>query len=513
MAAWQIQHCKTLQPNKRNFKAAFFPSIDKVKQDTEQAQYEAYILYKEAYDSDCSEEEFWQNCKSRTEEVAAAATAVTQKTQFALTDEDRYYTMDSGASQHIAPTKELTVEESKTIRKLDVDRYFRTANGRVKVTHSVQLFIRPLGITVTALICDSSPLLISIGKLCEETCDFLWKRRGIPTLCIYNADDVLVNEIVLETQKNIPYITPMEAEDDEHDWNAFDWSPEDQKKCDDEDDAQSKRQETTSSQTPQQSHESSTSTVDPQKTAGKSTSQREPQSATTPKVQPDIPARDNQISSPAPAKADRAPPLHVQPRITTRTAQTSAKQKGTPICPPCNIPLSEHNIFTHNPKHPLCPICNGTKTQRQQCRKKRNKKSKTPQMKMPEATEFAHSITLDHLILKNTEDLSRNKDRVAAVVLDIYSKWLQAYASKTNSALSTKKAIRRFLGPQIRPDYIFSDNSKEIRKAVEILHCEDVHDTSTPNRPQSNGMIEQCVRTTKEGTNANLMQSNLSHEL
>ena len=45
-------------------------------------------------------------------------------------------------------------------------------------------------------------------------------------------------------------------------------------------------------------------------------------------------------------------------------------------------------------------------------------------MKMPDATEFAHSITLDHLILKNEEDLSRNKDRVAAVVLDVYSKWL-----------------------------------------------------------------------------------------
>ena len=90
MAAWQIKHCKTLQPNNRNFKAAFFPSPDKINQDTEHAKHAAYVLYKEAYDDDCTEEEFWKRRKSHTEEMIAAAEAAPQKTQFALTDEDRY---------------------------------------------------------------------------------------------------------------------------------------------------------------------------------------------------------------------------------------------------------------------------------------------------------------------------------------------------------------------------------------------------------------------------------------
>ena len=97
MAAWQIKHCKTLQPNNRNFKAAFFPSPDKINQDTEHAQRAAYILYKEAYDDDCTEEEFWRNHSSRTEDVVATATVVSKQAQFALSDTDRYYTMDSGA--------------------------------------------------------------------------------------------------------------------------------------------------------------------------------------------------------------------------------------------------------------------------------------------------------------------------------------------------------------------------------------------------------------------------------
>ena len=89
MAEWQIRNSKTLQPNQRVFKAAIFPSVDKVTQDNDQAQYEAFILYKEAYDDDCTEEEFWKGCKSHTEEFIATAEAVQKETQFALTDSDR----------------------------------------------------------------------------------------------------------------------------------------------------------------------------------------------------------------------------------------------------------------------------------------------------------------------------------------------------------------------------------------------------------------------------------------
>ena len=63
---------------------------------------------------------------------------------------------------------------------------------------------------------------------------------------------------------------------------------------------------------------------------------------------------------------------------------------------------------------------------------------------MPEATKFAHSLTLDHMILDKDSDLSRKRNRVATVLLDVYTKWLAAIAALTNSAEETMKAMRIF---------------------------------------------------------------------
>ena len=132
---------------------------------------------------------------------------------------------------------------------------------------------------------------------------------------------------------------------------------------------------------------------------------------------------------------------------------------------------------------------------------------------MPEAKEFAHSVTLDHIILgKEEEDSSRNGDRVAAVVFDLYTKWLLAYPDKTKESGPTRKAIRRFLGAQTHPTYIYSGNSGEIIRAIKDLGYEDRHDTSTPNRPATNGIVERMVRVIKEGTSAALLQAGANPE-
>ena len=70
------------------------------------------------------------------------------------------------------------------------------------------------------------------------------------------------------------------------------------------------------------------------------------------------------------------------------------------MCKPCDGSLESHNRLTHHPKHPDCPICNGSKIQRSQCRKRSNKKSSAKRVPMPQATKFAHSITLDHIVLR-----------------------------------------------------------------------------------------------------------------
>ena len=79
------------------------------------------------------------------------------------------------------------------------------------------------------------------------------------------------------------------------------------------------------------------------------------------------------------------------------------------LCKPCDGSLESHNKLTHHPKHPDCPICNGSKVQRAQCRKRTSKKSSAKRVPMPKATKFAHSVTLDHIVLRKEEDSSRKK--------------------------------------------------------------------------------------------------------
>ena len=113
---------------------------------------------------------------------------------------------------------------------------------------------------------------------------------------------------------------------------------------------------------------------------------------------------------------------------------------------------------------------------------------------MPKATKFAHSITLDHIALRREEDSSRLKSRFSCIILDIFTRWLQSYAAEIKDAESTRVALEKFLGPQVEPDHIYSDNAPEIIKAVADKGWKGRHDTSTPNRPATNGIAEHAVR-------------------
>ena len=76
----------------------------------------------------------------------------------------------------------------------------------------------------------------------------------------------------------------------------------------------------------------------------------------------------------------------------------------------------------------------------------------------------------------------------------------------------TREAFQRYLGPEFvrKCGYVYTDNSKEFEAAIKSL-CY-IHDTSTPHRPQTNGVAERAVKRAKEGTSAVLVQSGLSDD-
>ena len=89
-------------------------------------------------------------------------------------------------------------------------------------------------------------------------------------------------------------------------------------------------------------------------------------------------------------------------------------------------------------------------------------------------------------------------------------KWLEGHPTQAKSTEKIIISVQRFLGPGVKASHAYSDNAKEIIKAMEDMGI--VHDTSTPHRSETNGVIERAGRRVKEGTSACLVQSGLNEE-
>ena len=61
------------------------------------------------------------------------------------------------------------------------------------------------------------------------------------------------------------------------------------------------------------------------------------------------------------------------------------------------------------------------------------------------------------------------------------------------------------MGPNVKPELVYTDGSMEFKTAFETLGYSK--EVSTPYRPETNGVAERAVRRVKEGTAAVLLQS------
>ena len=108
------------------------------------------------------------------------------------------------------------------------------------------------------------------------------------------------------------------------------------------------------------------------------------------------------------------------------------------------------------------------------------------------------------------DQASRGGARYALIIQDEYTKWIQAYATRSRSHTEVVQAFRRFMPMNQMPKHVYLDNAPELLKAMDELQW--TKDTSTPHRPQTNGRAERAVRRVKEGTSTSLLQSGLPED-
>ena len=184
-------------------------------------------------------------------------------------------------------------------------------------------------------------------------------------------------------------------------------------------------------------------------------------------------------------------------KVPKKVLKKKKRKEKVTTCGKC-----EHNIFTHFPKDKNCVICSASKIQNAACKTKADPALDA----LPEPEEFGDSLTADHAII-NEDDKSRSNDRVALIIQDRKTHWLQAYPFKTKGRKTQSSAFRNSWALSVEPNMYTLITQGKLKAAMEELNV--LHDTCIPHRPQTNGIAERAVRRVKEGTTCTLVQSGL----
>ena len=89
---------------------------------------------------------------------------------------------------------------------------------------------------------------------------------------------------------------------------------------------------------------------------------------------------------------------------------------------------------------------------------------------------------------------------------DLHTKWLQIFPLTGRTALQVSMCIQKFLGTA-KCRVCYSDRAPELVAGIKTWGIP--HEQSLPGKPQTNGLIEQCVGRIARGTRALLQASGL----
>ena len=85
-----------------------------------------------------------------------------------LKPEEREFVVDSGASMQMISKKDLSDAEMDTLTKSCSPTIVITANGEVQTHEEATVCVKELDIFLTMKVLESTPAVLSLGKLCDE---------------------------------------------------------------------------------------------------------------------------------------------------------------------------------------------------------------------------------------------------------------------------------------------------------------------------------------------------------
>ena len=136
------------------------------------------------------------------------------------------------------------------------------------------------------------------------------------------------------------------------------------------------------------------------------------------------------------------------------------------------------HLTTLYPKNPHCRACQRARMHR------RRLISKSAD---PPLTRFGEIVTADHIIANTDEAEGILGERAALSVYDLGTTTTDCYAFKDKTSDEAYAALQDFRGPKAYSDYVYTDNSPELSKALRDIGFP--HGKSTPGIHQTNSHI------------------------
>ena len=161
---------------------------------------------------------------------------------------------------------------------------------------------------------------------------------------------------------------------------------------------------------------------------------------------------------------------------------------------------SPEHCLRHDKKNPYCWVCGTVKMFKKPARRV------GPDERSVAPTAFGQHVCGDHVTGLDADEDTVNGYAVGFFILDLYTRWPLLAPTKTKSGDEAVRALRYYLGGTPLETF-YSDCARELKIVGEELA--NMHDTSTPYRPESNSICERGIRTMLEGCRAALIQAGL----